>query len=140
MTDSTAPSEPIPDGLAALLRRPSPCLVTTLMADGSPHTTQTWVGTDGDLVLVNTVRGFQKLRNVERDPRVALAVLDPDDPMTYWSLQGTVVEITEAGARDGIEELSQKYTGGPYPNYGGRDQTRVWLRIRVDRLLHRPWA
>jgi hypothetical protein len=62
----------LPGGLLALLRQPSPCYLATLMPDGSPQLTQTWVDTDGEHILINSVAGFQKIRNIERDPRVAL--------------------------------------------------------------------
>jgi predicted pyridoxine 5'-phosphate oxidase superfamily flavin-nucleotide-binding protein len=64
----------LPDALASLLRSPALCYVTTVMADGSPQLTQTWVDTDGEHVVINIVRGMQKARNLERDPRVAVAV------------------------------------------------------------------
>lgn len=73
----------LPDGLIDLLRRPSPCFLATLMPDGSPQMTQTWVDTDGTHVLVNTVDRHQKVRNMRRDPRVAVNVTDPDDPSRY---------------------------------------------------------
>ena len=130
----------LPDALLDLLRGPSPCLLATTMPDGSPHLTQTWVGTDGEHVLVNTVAGYRKTRNVERDPRVAVSVLDPADPSRYFALRGRVVEATTEGAEDSIEELSRKYTGGPYPWYGGREQQRVLLTIAVDRIVHAPWG
>ena len=82
---------PLPDGLPTdlldLLRRPSPCFLATLMPDGSPQMTQTWVDTDGTHVLVNTVDGHQKVRNVRRDPRVAVNVADPEDPSRYFEVQ-----------------------------------------------------
>ena len=59
---------PLPDGLLALLRRPSPCFVATVMPDGSPQLTQTWVTTDGQHVVINIVDGMQKARNIARDP------------------------------------------------------------------------
>jgi PPOX class probable F420-dependent enzyme len=74
--------------LMALLRAPSTCYITTLMPDGSPQLTQTWVDTDGEHVLINTVQGFQKLRNMERDARVAVAVSDPDRPARYITVRG----------------------------------------------------
>ena len=67
----------LPDGLITLLHQPSPCFIATVMPDGSPQMTQTWVDTDGEHVLINTVQGFQKVKNVERDPRVAVSVSDP---------------------------------------------------------------
>ena len=70
---------PLPDGLLDLLRRPSPCFVATLMPDGSPQLTETWVTTDGENVVINIVDGLQKTRNLARDRRVAVNVVDPDD-------------------------------------------------------------
>jgi len=64
----------LPDALIALLREPSICCIATSMADGSPQLTQTWVDTDGEHVLINTVQGYLKLKNVARDPRVAVAI------------------------------------------------------------------
>lgn len=124
----------LPDALLDLLRRPSPCFLSTLMPDGSPQMTQTWVDTDGRDVLINTVRGHQKVRNVERDPRVALNVADPDDPSRYFEVRGRVTEVTEDGAREHIDALAQRYIGAPYPWFGGRDQVRLLVRITPEKV------
>jgi PPOX class probable F420-dependent enzyme len=120
------------DELVALLREPSVCYFTTLMADGSPQVTQVWVDTDGERVLVNSVRTHLKTRNVTRDPRVALAVSHPDRPSRYFQVRGRVVEVTAEGAAEHVEELAQKYLGGPYPWFGGRDQERVLFVIEPE--------
>lgn len=130
---------PLPDGLLDLLRRPSPCFVATVMPDGSPQLTETWVDTDGDHVVVNVIDGMQKARNVARDPRVAVNVADPDDPARYYGVRGRVVETTTEGAAENIEAISQKYLGRPYPNFSGRPETRLILRIAVDSIAHQPW-
>jgi PPOX class probable F420-dependent enzyme len=124
----------LPDGLLDLLRRPSPCFLSTLMPDGSPQMTQTWVDTDGSHVLINTVDGHQKVRNIERDPRVALNVADPDDPSRYFEVRGRVVEVTKDGATEHIDELAQRYLGRPYPWFGGRDQVRLLVRIVPEKV------
>jgi PPOX class probable F420-dependent enzyme len=124
----------LPDELIELLRRPSTCFVATTMPDGSPQMTQTWVDTDGEHVLINTVEGFQKVRNVGRDPRVALSVSDPGNPSRYFEVRGRVVDATTEGAADHIETLAQRYLGGPYPWFGGRGQVRVMLRIAPDKI------
>ena len=124
----------LPAGLLDLLRRPSPCFVSTLMPDGAPQLTQTWVDTDGTHVLINTVAGFQKVRNMERDARVAVNVADPDDVSRYYAVRGRVVSITGEGAAEHIERLAQKYLGGPYPRFGGRDQTRLTVTIAPERI------
>jgi PPOX class probable F420-dependent enzyme len=124
----------LPDALLDLLRRPSPCFVATLLPDGSPQMTQTWVDTDGTHLLINTVDGHQKVRNIRRDPRVAVNVADPEDPSRYFEVRGQVVDITPDGAREHIDELSQRYIGRPYPWFGGTDQVRLLVSIAPERI------
>ena len=124
----------MPDDLVTLLGLPSTCYVATTMPDGSPQLTQTWVDTDGEHILVNTVQGYQKARNVERDPRVAVSVADPANPSRYFSVRGRVVRATADGAAEHIEVLAQRYLGTPYPWYGGRDQVRLLLHIAPDKI------
>lgn len=124
----------LPHDLLALLGRPSTCYVTTLMPDGSPQSTQTWVDTDGEHVVINTVEGYQKAKNVARDPRVAVTVSDPANPSRYYEVRGRVVDATTAGGAAHIEKLAQRYLGTAYPWYGGRDQTRLILTIEADKL------
>ncbi|MGZ3145331.1 PPOX class F420-dependent oxidoreductase [Lentzea chajnantorensis] len=128
----------LPADLIAVLDAKAFCFVTTLMPDGSPQISQTWVGTDGDHVLINTVDTHQKTRNLRRDPRIAIGIADPANPSRYWALRGSVVDITADGAREHIDELSQKYLGRPYPGFGGGgEQQRVVLTVKVDRM-HTP--
>lgn len=122
----------LPTPLITLLRLPSPCSFSTLLPDGSPHATLTWVDTDGTHVLINSVPTHRKVRNVRRDPRVALTVLDPERLSRHYGVRGRVVDITTEGAVEHIEALSQRYTGGPYPWFRGRDQARVILTVEVD--------
>jgi PPOX class probable F420-dependent enzyme len=124
----------LPEGLIALLRQPSPCFLATVMPDGSPQMTRTWVDTDGEHVVINTVQGFQKIKNIERDPRVAVSVSDPASPSRYYAIRGRVVNVTTEGGAEHIEALAQRYLGAPYPWYGGRDQVRVILTIRADKI------
>jgi PPOX class probable F420-dependent enzyme len=124
----------LPDGFLALLRKPSPCFLTTLMPDGSPQTTETWVDTDGEHVIINTVQTHLKTKNIARDPRVSVAVCDASDPSRYYAIRGRVEKVTTEGGAEHIEALSQRYTGGPYAWYGGRDQVRVVMTIRADKI------
>ncbi len=124
----------LPDDLIALLREPSHCYIATLMPDGSPQMTQTWVDTDGHHVLINTVQGFQKDKNVHRDPRVAINVSDPANPSRYYEIRGRVTGATTEGGAEHIEALAQRYLGGPYPWYGGHDQVRLILTITADKI------
>ena len=119
------------DDVVTLLRKPSLCFLATSMADGSPQVTQTWVDTDGEHVIINTVQTHLKVRNIQRDPRVAVAIADPDDPSRYYQVRGRVVDVTSDGGVEHIEMLSRKYSGAPYPWYGGRDQVRIVLTIEA---------
>jgi PPOX class probable F420-dependent enzyme len=106
------------------------------MPDGSPQLTQTWVDTDGEHILINTVQGFQKVRNIERDPRVAVTVADPGNPRRYFSVRGRVVDVTAEGGAEHIEKFAQKYLGRPYPwsRDGGREQVRLILTIGAESI------
>ncbi|MCX4831416.1 PPOX class F420-dependent oxidoreductase [Streptomyces sp. NBC_00006] len=128
---------PLPSELAAALDGPAICFLTTLMPDGSPQITQTWVDRDGDQVVINTVTTHQKMRNIRRDPRVAVGIADPADPSRYWAVRGRVVTSTTEGAEAHIDKVAHKYLGGPYPWFGGRDQERVLLTISAD-TVHSP--
>jgi PPOX class probable F420-dependent enzyme len=123
---------PLPDGLLDLLRRPSLCFIATLMPDGSPQLTQTWVTTDGEHVVINIVDGMQKARNVARDGRVAVNIVDPDDVFRYYAVRGRVIDMTTDGAAESIDEISQKYLGMLYPNFTGNPETRVLITIEAD--------
>ena len=124
----------LPENLLTLLRGASTCYVATTMPNGSPQLTQTWADTDGVHILVNTVDGFQKVRNVGRDPRIAVTIADPENPTRYFAVRGRVTSTTTDGGAEHIEALSQRYLGAPYAWYGGRDQIRVIMRIEADKI------
>ncbi|WP_460836202.1 PPOX class F420-dependent oxidoreductase [Nocardioides marmoraquaticus] len=129
----------LPSDLLDLLRGRARCFLTTLMPDGSPQVTETWCDTDGEHVVVNTVTTHQKARNVARDPRVAVALADPDAPGRYWAVRGRVVATTTEGAAEHIDALSQRYLGRPYPGFGGGAGERLVLTIAAD-SVHAPWG
>ena len=83
--------------------------LATLMPDGSPQVTPVWIDFDNEYLFVNSAKGRQKDLNMRRDPRVAISILDPDDPYQWIQIRGTVVEITEDGADDHIDQLAHKY-------------------------------
>jgi PPOX class probable F420-dependent enzyme len=122
------------EDLLALLRQPSTCYLATTMADGSPQITQTWVDTDGEHVIINSVQGYVKIKNISRDPRVAVAISAPGNPTRYFQVRGRVVKVTTEGAVEHIERLSQKYTGAPYRWWGGRNQVRLIIVIEPENV------
>ncbi len=127
----------LPPGLLELLRRPSPCFVATLMPDGSPQLTETWVTTDGEHVVINIVAGRQKARNIDRDTRVAVAIADPDELTRYYAVRGRVVEVTPEGGAESIDEISRKYTGRSYAEFRGVSDPRLVVTIAAE-SVHSP--
>jgi|HubBroStandDraft_3_1064219.scaffolds.fasta_scaffold889919_1 PPOX class probable F420-dependent enzyme len=128
-------SATLPPRALELIDRPVIAAFTTLRAGGSPHTTPVWISRDGQVLLVNTASGRVKTRNVARDPRVAVCVVDPSDLLNAVALEGTVIEVTTVGADELIDALSLKYTGNPTFGAHESGRHRVTMRIRCDRLL-----
>jgi PPOX class probable F420-dependent enzyme len=104
------------------------------MPDGSPQTTPIWVDTDGEHVIMNTIRGRVKARNLERDPRISVAVLDPEKPYDRWvSVRGRA-ELIDEGAIEQIHALSRQYLGTDYPWLQPGEQ-RVIVKVHVERAI-----
>jgi len=118
----------------ALLEAPNFAHFVTLMKDGSPQVTPVWVDYDGEFVIINTAEGRQKPRNLVRDNRVALSVIDQDNPYKYIQVRGKVAETTTTGARDHIEMLCRKYRGpdARYPHREG--EVRVMYKIATEHV------
>lgn len=119
------------DATRAFLDAPQVAVLATVSPAGRPQATPVWYLLDGDEIVINTSKGRLKLRNLEKNPRVALTVVDPKDMYHYVQIQGRVVRFDqEHGARD-IDRLSMRYRGRPYV-YPGHDrpENRVTLVIR----------
>ncbi len=115
------------------LKNPYVGVVTTLRADGSPHSTVVWVDVDAGGVSFNTAHGRAKPNNLIRDPRVALTVVDPTDPYKWVSVSGKAT-LTDEGADSQIDNLAQKYIGQfPYP-WRKPDERRVSVRIAPEKI------
>ena len=122
------------DGVQKLLDAPNFAHLATVMPDGSPQVSAVWVEYDGRHVLVNTAEGRQKPRNLRRDPRVALSIVDQQNPYTSATVRGRVVEMTHDGADEHIDKLAKKYMGvDRYPNRQPGEQ-RVIVKIDPERV------
>lgn len=108
--------------------------IATVMPDGSPQVTPVWVELEGDSIVVNTAEGRVKTANVRRDPRVAISIIDQDNPYGMVAVRGVVEEITQEGGKDGIDRLAKKYLNeDEYPWLDERFP-RVILRIRPEHV------
>jgi PPOX class probable F420-dependent enzyme len=123
----------IPDTFKDLLQKKAFAHLATVMADGSPQVTPVWFDVEGDLLRVNSARDRVKDRNMRRNAKVALSILDPDDPYRYLRIRGTVVEVTEQGADAHIDALARKYIGQDYP-FRQPVEVRVTYKIRPERV------
>lgn len=121
-----------------LIRRPVLATLVTLSADGGPQATPLWIDLDGDDVVVNTARGRAKARNAERDHRVAVTVIDPEDPYNVVAFRGTVVEVATEGADDVIDRLANKYLGVDTYPMRQPGEVRLTIRIRTDHIAMQP--
>jgi PPOX class probable F420-dependent enzyme len=110
---------PLPESHRDLLDGDTCAALTTVMPDGQPQTTPVWCNREGDYVLLNTMRGFRKERNMRANPRVALLAYDPKYPLRHLEIRGTVVEMTEEGALEHLDHLTQLYLRKPGARFFG---------------------
>jgi PPOX class probable F420-dependent enzyme len=125
-------SQVIPEKYRDLFQKRAFASLGTLMPDGRPQVTPVWCDFDGENVIFNSAKGRQKDRNVRRDPRVSLAIIDPENPYRYLEIRGRVVEITEDGADESINKLAKKYLGVDKYPYAQPSEVRVIYKIKPE--------
>lgn len=103
--------------------------LATSMPDGSPHISPVWIDRDEEFLLVNTVPGRVKQKNVSRDPRVAISMIQQKNPYRHLFIRGRVIEQTKKDALNHIDRLAKKYLGKNYP---WDDRDRIILRIKPE--------
>jgi PPOX class probable F420-dependent enzyme len=101
----------IPESHRDLLNGPRVAALTTIMPDGQPQTTVVWCNFDGTYMMVNTMRGFRKEKNMRLNPKVTLLCYDPRQPLRSIEVRGKVIEMTEDGAMKHLDDLCEIYTG-----------------------------
>lgn len=111
--------------------------VSSLMKDGSPQVTPMWVDIENGRILVNTAIGRIKQKNISRDPRVALAIADHDNPYDMVTVRGKVIEqITGELAEEHIDKLAKKYIDkDKYPNRSPGEE-RIILKIKPESIFY----
>jgi PPOX class probable F420-dependent enzyme len=106
----------------------------TTMQDGSPQVTPVWVDYDGKHVRFNSALGRVKDKNVRRDPRVSIALMDPDNSYRYLEIRGRVVEITQDGADGHIDALAKKYLGKDKYPFRKAGEVRVTYKVAPEKI------
>ena len=122
----------LPEQFLDLFQKRAFASLATLMPDGSPQVTPVWCDFDGTYLLVNSARSRQKDRNMRRDARVAVAIMDPENPYRYLGVRGKVVEITEQGAGEHIDKMAKKYLDEDRYPYAQPGEVRVLYKIEPD--------
>jgi PPOX class probable F420-dependent enzyme len=134
---------PLPDDVRQLLDAPNYVHLTTLRADGSPRNHVVWVGLEGEHILICTSESTWKAKDMRADPRVALSVVDFDNPYRMAAIQGVVVDIKPDRDCRLMDPIAVKYTSKPFP-YRGPDRVCFVVAAHhagartLDWLEHRP--
>ena len=120
----------IPDQYLDLLQQKKALAnLATVMPDGSPQVTPVWFDYTGGLVRVNSAKGRVKSRNMSEGARVAVAIVDPENPYRYIQIRGRVARVTEQGASEHIDSLSKKYLGKDKYPFGQPGEVRMTFEI-----------
>jgi PPOX class probable F420-dependent enzyme len=128
------PTQVIPETHLDLFKKKAFANLVTLMPGGQPQVTPVWVDYDGHYVVINTAEGRQKDKNLQRDRRVALSILDPDNPYKYLEVRGHVAERTRNGADQHIDAMAKKYLDKDKYPFRQPNEVRVLYRIEPDHI------
>jgi len=128
----------ITEPVAKLLEGRNLAFVATLMKDGWPQITPTWVDIEDGKILVNTAEGRLKQKNISRDGRIAISVADQNNPYHMVTVRGRVVEQTNEGADEHVDKLAKKYLGVEKYPLRSPNEKRVIIKIKPERIHYQP--
>ena len=111
--------------------------ISSIMRDGSPQVTPMWVDIENGNILVNTAIGRIKHKNISRDPRVALAIADQNNPYDMVTVRGrTIEQLTGDAAEEHIDKMAKKYIGKDKYPFRSPGEKRVILKIKPEKIFH----
>ncbi|MHB8546916.1 MAG: PPOX class F420-dependent oxidoreductase [Nitrosotalea sp.] len=122
--------------VAQLIEDKNLAFVATIMKNNSPQITPVWIDLVDGKIIVNTAEGRVKQRNVSRDPRVAISIVDRNDPYNMVTIQGQVVEQTTEGADSHIDKMAKKYLGVDKYPFAMPGEKRILLKIVPQKIFH----
>jgi len=132
-------SLPIPASHLDLLTRPIHGVLTTMMPDGQPQSSLVWCNSDGECACINTSLERQKGRNMLRNPKVSLLIVDPDDTGRYLEIRGEA-ELIRDGALEHLDRITREYTKHPqyygyvFPEKRRLEETRIICRVHATKI------
>lgn len=126
------------ENIAKLFDGKNFAFLATVKKDGSPQVTPTWIDRDNNIILINTAKGRLKHKNVTRDPRVSISLVDDQNPYSMVTVSGRVIEQTTEGADEHIDKLARKYLNADkYPGHSP-EVKRVILKIKPEKIFFMP--
>lgn len=124
----------IPENYRDLFIKQAFAHLGTVMPDGSPQVTPVWCDYDGTHIRINTAKGRIKDKNMRQNRKVALSIMDPENPYRHLAVRGEVEEVTEQGADAHIDLLAKKYLGKERYPFRQPGEVRVIYKIRPVRV------
>jgi PPOX class probable F420-dependent enzyme len=109
--------------------------ISTLSKDGSPHITPMWADMEDDVILINTFENSAKSKNAKKDPRIALSVVESNNPYNMVSIKGRVIDQTTEGADEHLKKLAKRYLGIGKYYYREPNRKRVILKIKPEKAM-----
>ena len=139
MSQSKEDDNLITEPIAKLIEGKNFAFLATIMKDGSPQATPTWIDIDNrKTLLINTAEGRLKQKNISRDPRVSISIMEHSNPYHMVTIRGRVVEQTNVGADEHIDKLAKKYLGvEKYPMRSAQEK-RIILKIKPEKVFYQP--
>ena len=131
-------AKPLDDDVKRLLDAPNFAHLATLMPDGAPKVEPTWVGREGDYVLIATDSNGIKGKNIARDARVALSVTAFDNPYEQALIRGTVVETRSDNDLTVLDALSRQYLGTEFPRRKWSSRVVYVIEPSIARYYQSP--
>jgi PPOX class probable F420-dependent enzyme len=137
MSQSKEDDNLITEPIAKLIEGKNFAFLATIMKDGSPQATPTWIDVDNrKTLLINTAEGRLKQKNISRDPRVSISIMEHSNPYHMVTIRGRVVEQTNVGADEHIDKLAKKYLGlEKYPMRSAQEK-RIILKIKPEKVFY----
>ncbi len=126
----------IPSKYTDLLKSKALAHVATVGPNGQPQSNPVWFDWDGEHVLFSQTKTRQKYKNVQRDPHVALSIVDPSNPFRYLEIRGTVSKIAEDPDNHFINAMAKKYLGQDKYPWNRPGDERIVVYVTPEHTTH----